>query len=24
LVSHAITVGLEQSVRDFLLAIKKK
>ena len=24
LVSHAITVGLERSVRDFLLAIKKK
>ena len=24
LVSHAITVGLEQSVRDFLLVIKKK
>jgi hypothetical protein len=24
LVSHAINVGLEQSVRDFLLAIKKK
>jgi pyridoxine 5-phosphate synthase len=24
LVSHAITVGLEHSVRDFLLAIKKK
>jgi hypothetical protein len=24
LVSHAINVGLERSVRDFLLAIKKK
>jgi hypothetical protein len=24
LVSHAITVGLEHSIRDFLLAIKKK
>jgi pyridoxine 5'-phosphate synthase PdxJ len=24
LVSHAITVGLEQSVRDFLRAIHKK
>jgi hypothetical protein len=24
LVSHAINVGLEQSVRDFLMAIKKK
>jgi hypothetical protein len=24
LVTHAINVGLERSVRDFLLAIKKK